>query len=116
MNENVTNENAAETKDVDAAAKSSAATPATGASAPATGASAPDSLTFRQAMNELNAIVKELDSNTLELEDSLEKYERGVALVRTLKVRLSEAQQKVDVLMGELEPEPSDATTDTTLS
>lgn len=109
MNENVTNENAAETKDVDAAAKSSAATPATGAFAP-------DSLTFRQAMNELNAIVKELDSNTLELEDSLEKYERGVALVRTLKVRLSEAQQKVDVLMGELEPEPSDATTDTTLS
>ena len=75
-----------------------------------------DSLTFREAMNELNGIVRELDSNTLELEDSLKKYERGVALVRTLKVRLNEAQQKVDVLMGELEPEKSDTSTDTTLS
>ncbi len=75
-----------------------------------------ESLTFRQAMSELDAIVKELDSNTLELEESLQKYERGVALVRTLKVRLNEAQQKVDVLMGELEPSASDEEVDTTLS
>ena len=77
---------------------------------------ATDALTFRQAMSELDAIVAELDSNTLELEDSLKKYERGVVLVRTLRARLDEAQQKVDVLMGELEPEADDVKTDTTLS
>ena len=78
--------------------------------------SSTDSLTFREAMTELNSIVSALDSNELGLEDSLKKYERGVELVRTLKVRLNEAQQKVDVLMGELEPEPDDKTRDTTLS
>ena len=75
-----------------------------------------DSLTFRQAMSELDSVVSELDSNTLELEDSLKKYERGAALVRALRTRLDEAQQRVDVLMGELEPEADDAKTDTTLS
>lgn len=75
-----------------------------------------DQLTFRQAMTELNAIVSELESNTLELEESLERYERGIALLRRLRASLAQAQQKVDVLMGELEQAPDDATIDTTLS
>ena len=75
-----------------------------------------EELTFREAMAELDGIVGVLESNTLELEDSLAKYERGVALLRALQGRLSSAQQKVDVLMGQLEPEVSDAERDTTLS
>lgn len=73
-------------------------------------------LTFREAMNELNGIVEALESNTLELEESLVKYERGVALLRYLKTSLSEAQQKVEVLMGELDTSVDDAQTDTELS
>lgn len=57
-------------------------------------------LTFREAMNELSAIVEALESNTLELEESLVKYERGVALLRYLKSSLADAQQKVEVLHG----------------
>ena len=75
-----------------------------------------EQLTFRAAMAELDGIVGTLESNTLELEDSLAKYERGVALLRALQGRLSDAQQKVDVLMGQLEPEVSDEQRDTTLS
>ena len=75
-----------------------------------------EDLTFREAMAELDGIVGTLESNTLELEDSLAKYERGVALLRALQGRLSDAQQKVDVLMGQLEPEVSDEQRDTTLS
>lgn len=75
-----------------------------------------EELTFREAMAELDGIVDVLESNTLELEGSLAKYERGVALLRALQGRLSDAQQKVDVLMGQLEPEVSDAERDTTLS
>ena len=75
-----------------------------------------EELTFRAAMAELDGIVGVLESNTLELEGSLAKYERGVALLRALQGRLSDAQQKVDVLMGQLEPEVSDAERDTTLS
>ena len=70
-----------------------------------------EQLTFREAMAELDGIV-----GTLEFEDSLAKYERGVALLRALQGRLSDAQQKVDVLMGQLEPEVSDEQRDTTLS
>lgn len=73
-------------------------------------------LTFREAMTELNGIVEALESNTLELEDSLVKYERGIALLRFLKDSLTSAQQKVDVLMGELDLSVDDAVTDSTLS
>jgi len=66
---------------------------------------APDSLAFGEALAELETIVGQLEGGQLELEDSLEKYERGVALLRALQTRLAEAQQKVTVLMGELESE-----------
>ncbi|BDE96314.1 exodeoxyribonuclease VII small subunit [Raoultibacter timonensis] len=75
-----------------------------------------EEMTFREAMSELEGIVGVLEGNTLELEDSLKSYERGVALLAALKKRLNEAQQKVDVLMGELEAGANDAATDTTLS
>lgn len=75
-----------------------------------------NNLTFREAMNELNSIVEALESNTLELEESLTKYERGVALLRYLKTSLADAQQKVEVLMGELDTSVDDSQTDTELS
>ena len=75
-----------------------------------------EELTFREAMGELDGSVRVLESNSLELEDSLVSYERGVSLLRALQGRLNEAQQKVEVLMGELEGEVDDATRDATLS
>ena len=76
----------------------------------------PDELTFREAMAELDRIVDLLESNTLELEESLESYERGVALLASLRKRLAAAEQKVEVLMGELAGEKDDAERDSTLS
>ena len=73
-------------------------------------------MTFREAMAELNGIVEALESNTLELEESLVKYERGIALLRFLKESLNTAQQKVEVLMGELEMPEDDTVIDSTLS
>ena len=75
-----------------------------------------DELTFREAMAELDSIVNVLEGNSLELEDSLKRYERGVELLASLKRRLTEAEQKVTVLMGELSGEQEDAVRDTTLS
>ena len=67
-------------------------------------------------MPELDGIVGVLESNSLELEDSLRSYERGVALLAALQGRLAEAQQKVDVLMGELVADADDGARDTSLS
>ena len=75
-----------------------------------------DDMTFREAMAELNGIVEALESNTLELEESLVKYERGISLLRFLKESLNTAQQKVEVLMGELEMPEDDTVIDSTLS
>ena len=72
-------------------------------------------MTFKQASEELEAIVRELEGNQLELEESLIRYERGVALMRMLQSRLQGAQQKVSVLLGQIEPE-SDDSIDTSLS
>ena len=75
-----------------------------------------DQMSFREAMNELDQTVSLLESNTLELEESLASYERGVALLANLKTRLSDAQQKVGVLVGQLDVPANETTTDTTLS
>lgn len=75
-----------------------------------------EEMTFREGMDELGRIVTALESNTLELEDSLKQYERGVALLRILRTRLDTAQQRVNVLMGELEATASDQEIDTNLN
>ncbi len=74
-----------------------------------------EQMSFREAMQELEGIVGILESNTLELEDSLSNYERGIALLSSLRTRLAEAQQKIDVLVGELEETAQDEEIDTTL-
>ena len=67
-----------------------------------------EEMSFKEGLIELDGIVKALESNQLELEQSIESYERGVALLGSLKKRLDTAQQKVTVLMGELEPDDGD--------
>lgn len=74
-----------------------------------------EEMSFREAMQELETTVSRLEGNTLELEQSLSEYERGVALIRNLRGRLDSAQQRVEVLMGELDTSVDDETADTTL-
>lgn len=66
---------------------------------------APDELPFGDALAELDAIVSALEGGQLELEESLARYERGVTLLRALQAKLADAQQRVTVLIGELESE-----------
>ena len=74
-----------------------------------------DDLTVREAMGQLEQIVGQLESGELELEESLERYALGVALLSSLQKRLKGAEQKVEVLMGELAESVDDDTQDTTL-
>lgn len=69
---------------------------------------ADENITFNEGISELEGIIRELEGGQLELEDSLIKYERGVGLLRALQTKISEAEQKVTVLLGELEPDSSD--------
>ena len=58
-----------------------------------------DQMTFKEASGELEQIVRELESGDLELEDSLDRYGRGVELLKSLRERLAGAEQKVRVLL-----------------
>lgn len=58
-----------------------------------------DEMTFKEASVELELIVRALEAGDLELEESLEKYSRGVALLQSLRSRLANAEQKVRVLV-----------------
>ena len=75
-----------------------------------------EDMSFREASAELDAIVRQLEGNAMELEDTLAAYERGVKLIASLNRRLGEAEQKVEVLMGELSGQQEDSVRDTTLS
>ena len=71
-------------------------------------------MTYNEANAELETIVKALESNQLELEESLVLYQRGVELLASLRSRLTDAEQRVSALMGEIEIDTDDR--DTTLS
>ena len=58
-----------------------------------------DEMTFKEASIELEKIVRSLEAGDLELEESLERYSRGVELLKSLRTRLAEAEQKVRVLL-----------------
>lgn len=48
---------------------------------------------FEDLLNELNEIVKELESGTLSLEDSIKKYEKGIELSKKCKDKLISAKE-----------------------
>lgn len=60
-----------------------------------------DQMTFKEASVELEQVVRSLESGELELEESLRRYQRGVELLRSLRERLANAQQQVEVLTAE---------------
>ena len=61
----------------------------------------PKSTKFEDALGELEAIVESLEGGEQSLESSLEQFERGVALSRFCQQSLSEAEQKVKILMND---------------
>ncbi len=58
-----------------------------------------EELSFKEASIELEQVVRSLESGDLELEDSLARYARGVELLKSLRERLTNAEQKVKVLL-----------------
>ncbi len=68
-------------------------------------------MTFKEASIELEQIVRALESGDLELEESLDRYSRGVELLKSLRERLASAEQKVRVLLDATDENA--ATTDT---
>lgn len=56
-------------------------------------------INFEQSLQELEALVEKMEAGNLSLEESLKYFERGVALTRNCQKALTEAEQKVRILL-----------------
>lgn len=54
---------------------------------------------FEKALSELEARVHQLESGDLSLEDALKAFEEGIRLTRDCQQALTEAEQKVQLLL-----------------
>ena len=58
-----------------------------------------EELSYKEASIELEQIVRALESGSLELEESIKTYTRGVELLKSLKARIAEAEERVKALL-----------------
>ncbi len=59
----------------------------------------PPDFNFEASLKELEKLVDALENGDLSLEQSLEDFERGITLTRACQHALTDAQQKVQILL-----------------
>lgn len=57
-----------------------------------------EALSFEDAMSQLETMIERIESGEVGLEESLEQYERGIALFRRCQQILSQAEQRFEKL------------------
>jgi exodeoxyribonuclease VII small subunit len=57
-------------------------------------------LTFEQCLAELERIVRDLEEGKISLEESLARYEQGVALLKRCHIQLQKCEQRILELTG----------------
>lgn len=60
----------------------------------------PETLTFEQALADLERIVHELEDGQIGLEESLARYEKGIGLLKRCHAQLRQAEQRILLLTG----------------
>ena len=65
--------------------------------------SAVEEIRFEEALKQLEAIVSRLERGDLPLEEALSIFEEGVRLTKLCSTRLSEAEQRVNILVRSAE-------------
>jgi len=71
-----------------------------------------ETLSFESAMEELETIVRDLETGRAPLEESINAYERGIALKKHCEKKLKAAQEKIEKITvqkdGSLAAKPLD--------
>jgi exodeoxyribonuclease VII small subunit len=60
--------------------------------------SKPAEKNFEKAMDRLEAIVEQMESGKLPLEDLIVRYEEGMGLVKICQEQLARAEQKIEII------------------
>lgn len=66
-------------------------------------------LSFEDALTELEKIVRQLESGAGDLKNSIEAYERGVALRQHCEARLKEAESRIEKITLGADGQPQTA-------
>ena len=61
---------------------------------------------FEKAFQELEEIVKRLESEELPLDESLQLFEKGIALSRLCHQRLAEVEKKIELILADAKGQP----------
>jgi len=69
-------------------------------------------LSFEEAIKELTSIVGKIEQGEIPLQDSLEQYEKGMALIKHCRGILQEAEKRIEKISKEEESEDSDQQTE----
>jgi exodeoxyribonuclease VII small subunit len=67
-----------------------------------------DKLSFEEAIKELTNIVGKIEQGQIPLQDSLEQYEKGMALIKQCRTILQKAEERIEKITKEQETENSD--------
>jgi len=62
-------------------------------------------LTFEQAIGQLKEIVNKIEQGEIPLQDSLEQYEEGMALIKHCRGILQKAEKRIERISKEEPPE-----------
>ncbi len=65
------------------------------------------SFNFAKAFEELEKITREFESETLDIDEGLKKFERGLELARKLKSKLQDIENKVEKIKKKFDAEDS---------
>ena len=63
-------------------------------------------LTFEQAIHQLKETVTRIEQGEIPLQDSLEQYEKGMALIKHCRDILQKAEKRIEKISKEESPEP----------
>jgi exodeoxyribonuclease VII small subunit len=67
-----------------------------------------DKLSFEEAIKELTNIVGKIEQGQIPLQDSLEQYEKGMALIKQCRTILHKAEERIEKITKEQDSEDSD--------
>lgn len=73
----------------------------------------PENMSFEETLKELDSIVNGLESGDLPLDAALKQFERGISLARQGQKTLSDAEQRVEILLAQDDNAPLEPFEDT---
>ena len=64
-----------------------------------------EKMSFEEAIKELTAIVGKIEQGEIALQDNLDQYEKGMALIKHCRTILQKAEKHIDKIAKKEEPE-----------